>query len=271
MGRGLTIELTDLIGTPSVVTVRNSVIGRTHELGVAVIGSEATIESTVVRDVVPQASDGAAGRGIGVEDHASTALPSKVTLRSSLVERTHDIGIMTQSSDTTLESVIVRDTQARQPDGWFGRGLHVQLSSMTLAPASLTVRSSLIDRNFEMGILVHGGHAAIETTLVRQTAARLDGLLGDGVAIHGGDSLTGQATIQGSRIEANARAGIVTFSASVALGSTTLECNTIQLDGENLLGPFALDDLGGNVCGCAGAQTQCAVVTTALEPPAPLD
>lgn len=71
--------------------------------------------------------------------------------------------------------------------------------------------------------------------------------------------------------EGSARAGISSFGAAVEIGSTTLECNSIHLDGEQYRGnDFSFDDLGGNACGCAGAPVVCQVLSSGLAPPEPI-
>ena len=62
------------------------------------------------------------------------------------------------------------------------------------------------------------------------------------------------------------------FSTSLTLSASTLECNKLDLDGETLLGvPYTFTDEGGNTCGCGGETWACKVLSTALAAPPPID
>jgi len=67
------------------------------------------------------------------------------------------------------------------------------------------------------------------------------------------------------------RAAVSNFGGHLTLADTTLECNSIQLDGEPAPG-FATEfvDGGGNQCGCGDAPATCQATSAGLAPPAPL-
>ncbi len=62
-------------------------------------------------------------------------------------------------------------------------------------------------------------------------------------------------------------AGIGLFGGTVDLATSTLDCNAIHLDGEY---DYALNDLGGNRCGCGEVEEPCKVLSSSLKPPDPL-
>ena len=73
------------------------------------------------------------------------------------------------------------------------------------------------------------------------------------------------------RVEHNVRAGIASFGAEVALGSSLIGCNALDLAGEPYeTRAFELTDLGGNLCGCSAPLGDCQVASTGLLPPDPL-
>ena len=75
-----------------------------------------------------------------------------------------------------------------------------------------------------------------------------------------------------SLVESNDRAGLSSFGALLRVGSTRVECNTIDLDGEPLEGrDYQFDDLDLNTCGCDSSERICKVLTSNLEPPRPID
>ena len=141
----------------------------------------------------------------------------------------------------------------------------------TGARAAAAIRSSLVDGNHDLGLVVASSDVSVDATLVRGTLARAsDGGFGDGVVVvaAGGPA---SAVVSTSRVEGSARAGLASFGAHVSLGTTALECNTIQLDSEPFVGQTpTFEDLGGNVCGCAGEESPCQVLSTSLTPPEPL-
>ena len=78
------------------------------------------------------------------------------------------------------------------------------------------------------------------------------------------------AVLAGSRVEGNARSGVSSFGSSLSIEDSVLECNTIHLDGEVFQGlPATFEDRGGAVCGCAGAEVDCKVLSSNLAPPVP--
>jgi hypothetical protein len=109
---------------------------------------------------------------------------------------------------------------------------------------------------------------AIESTVIAETLEQQsDGAFGDGVGVF---SVAGPASARLSecRIEHSARAGVATFGAQVTLANTTLECNAIALNGEQVgaAKPEIVDE-AGNVCGCEGITETCRMQSAGLAPP----
>jgi len=76
--------------------------------------------------------------------------------------------------------------------------------------------------------------------------------------------------ITATRVESNARAGIANFSATVLLVSSVVQCNKIDLDGEEFTPGhlFTFDGSKGSVCGCEqNPDPTCAVLSEHLSPP----
>jgi hypothetical protein len=264
LGRGVEIE--DDAGGRANVTLRASVVEGSHELGVFVAGSDATIETTVVRDTQPRVTDQTLGRGIGALDGGGAT--ATVTIRASVIERSHDIGIGAAGSDVIVEATIVRDTAPR-PDGLRGRGIELQVDLASGVASTLTLRSTLIASNREFGLVIDSVlGVVVDRVLVRDTQPRAsDGLFGDGISIVT-DRGPASVGITASRIEASARAGLSSFGGAVTLGSSTLECDAIALDGETFGGSSAsFVDQGGNVCGCSGTPAVCQILSSGLAPP----
>ncbi|MDC0685488.1 right-handed parallel beta-helix repeat-containing protein [Sorangium atrum] len=266
---GLGIGVQDDVdtGERASVTVRASLVEQNHDVGVFVVGSDATIEATVVRATQPSA-DGTGGRGINVQDDVDTGERAVVIVRASLIEQNHEMGVFVGGSDATIDATVVRATQP-SADGEFGRGIDVQLHPDTGERARVTVRASLVEQNHEGGVVVFGSDATIETTIVRTTKARDDNTFGDGIAI-----ANGTATIQNATITDNARAGVANFGSEVTILATTLACNGIDLNGETIDGSRAsFDGSSGWQCtrhsaeDCTETDDHCNAVSGNLEPP----
>jgi hypothetical protein len=259
-------------------TLRASVVER-GVLGVQVFGSDATVERVAVRDCGFDPALNGVGLSVGVPcravgdaEQCHAPARSVVTVRGSLVERSHVVGMFVNGSDAVVERTLVRDMRAGVGGLW-GRGIQIQDacgfgSCVGLAPATAVVRSSRIDGTFEGGVLAVSSTLTIETSLVRATAAAQNGLFGDGVLVmkSGGDA---SGTVFGSRVEQSARAALATFGSPVAVGGNAFVCQAFDLDREPAAdganGSF--DDLGGNGCGCPAPDRTCRAVSSSLAPP----
>jgi hypothetical protein len=314
-------------GDPSILTMRSSVIGRTSELGVLVLGSDAVLEGVLVTglETFPSLM---AGGGLAAQPNASTGRQATATIRASVFEAAEGTAILAAGSAVTLESCVVRDTRPRALDQWFGRGIVTQHEPITGAAASLTMRWSVVERSREAGVWVLGADVVMEGSIVRDTEPLVvDGRFGHGLSILGDAQRRSVATITGSlversveigivcatsdmtvtgttvrdtlpsaangafgdgigvlaiegpatasigssSVERSARAGISSFGAAVSVGSTTLTCNAIDLDGEaTSFATYVFDDLGQNVCSCEEVRP-CKVLSTNITPPEPVD
>ena len=320
-GWGLSAQLDPITGAPSTLMLRRSVLARNQELGVLVHGANAKVEASVIRDTQPDA-DGFKGRGMSVQNDPMTAAGSTLVMQSSLVAQNHAIGIFVVGSEATLEASVVRATQPEL--GLFGRGISAQRELTTGTPATLLVRSSLIDDNGELSVFVAGSDMTLETSVVRAThidAAELGGrgvhaqlhdvpstvllkssLIEDsheaGVAVLSSAAIIdaciirntetspgwgmgngvmvvsnpgpASASIHATRIHQSAFAAVAAWGADVDIGGSALSCQSIDLNRESYAGQTAnFGDLGGNGCGCPDATETCKALSAGLEPPTP--
>lgn len=251
------------------VQMVQSLVERSGEMGIFVAGAALHLEGTVVRDT-QSAATSTSGRGIGIQPDPTTGELGDLVVRSSVVERCHTIGIFVGAARAVVEGTLVRDVESAT-DGRFGRGICAQDDVALAARADLVLRASAVHGCRDSGVVVIGSDGAIAGTLVTTVSGRsADGLFGDGVDAF---SLDGPAsvTLDASRIEANARAGLAVFGADVTLSNSAFECNPIQLDVETFenLAP-SLSDEGGNACACASPPEECRASSSNLAPPEPL-
>jgi hypothetical protein len=221
----------------------------------------------VVSNTQPDGA-GKFGRGIGIQANPETKERADVTVRASLVDHNHEVGVFVSGSDATLEGVVVSNTQ---PDGAgkFGRGIGIQGNPETKARAAVSLRDVLIADNTEAGIFVIGADATIARTRIRGTLENSDGKFGDGVAgLSPEEEWPAIVSITESEILDSARAGVSSFGATVVVIESELYCNLFDLDGEKYEGaPFSFDGSRNNRCGCEAQSEDCRAVSAQLEPP----
>jgi hypothetical protein len=262
-GSGLIVG-DDVSSGRSSLTVRSSLVENTRGLGISAVFSDLLIESTVVRGTLALL-DGHGGYGIEIGDGDDDT--SKVTIRGSLVEQNTEVGVLVGGADVLIESTTVRDN-APAGDGTGSTGIAFQAGPSRRTTG--TIRSCLIDQNSEEGILLASTDATVESTIVRATHTSAMGQFGDGIVVIDYGAGASQVTLTGNRIEASARAGLSNFGGSITFGSNALVCSAFDIEGEEYMGAFSLDDQGGNVCGCPEADHTCKVRSASLAPPPPI-
>ncbi|MBW2524570.1 MAG: right-handed parallel beta-helix repeat-containing protein [Deltaproteobacteria bacterium] len=284
LGRGVNIENTLGVTT---VDVRGSLIEGNQDFGLLAMGSVVTVEGSTIRRTQPRPADGTNGIGISIQtwcrdevdgQRCDATAPSSGTVRGSIIEQNHEVGVLVMGSESTIESSVVRGTLPLAHHPAFGRGVTVQmlcwdtpagLACDPTVPSSAHIRGSLIDSNQDTGLLVYGSEVRVEASIVRDTSPRADDLLGDGIAVVASE-LGASATVEHSHVTRSARAGLAAFGSSVSLRATAIECSAFDLEGEVGAGlSFQLDDLGANACGCPPAAEGCQLVSVGLEPPLP--
>jgi hypothetical protein len=243
-GRGIDINVQDHDGAKerANVTIHACVIEQNHEIGVFVGGSDATIESTVVRSTQPDAL-GDFGRGINIQDDPVTKERANVTVRACVIEQHHEDGVFVEGSDATIETTVIR-SDLPDAQGDFGRGIDIQRNPVTTERADVTVRACLIERNHDVGVYISRSSATIVDSTVRDTAPDSDGTFGDGISL-----VEGTATIQDVEITHNARAGVSSFGGQVVITGGVITCNGFDLEGEPMNNtPFSFDGSTGWRC-----------------------
>ncbi|MGF1464774.1 MAG: right-handed parallel beta-helix repeat-containing protein [Sandaracinaceae bacterium] len=136
-GRGLNVQF------DARVELRRGLFEGNRDAGVIVVGAyvHAVLEDIAVRGTLPRRSDGAFGRGLGVQDGAVGEL------RRALLEGNHETGVLVSGEGALamVDDVVVRDTLATDVSG--GRGLSVQRG------ARMELRRGLVESNREIGVL----------------------------------------------------------------------------------------------------------------------
>lgn len=258
---------------PALVTIRQSVFERNHYGAVSIMASTGHLESVIARDTIPDPVSGEFGRGVMVFYDRELGVPAVGTLLGSVIERNTEAAIFVAASELTVDRTVARDT-AHRADGHAGRGISVQSQDDLAMPSTATILSSLVERNYQTGILVEGSMATIEATTIRETwQEAAGGIYGDSLVVMTSMSV-GQistATLVDCSLEDSPRAGIANFGGLVILRDNALTCNAIDLNGQSSeLFPYEFDDQGGNGCSCEQSSADCRVMTNELQPPVPV-
>ncbi|MBX7195991.1 MAG: DUF1565 domain-containing protein [Sandaracinaceae bacterium] len=260
-GEGIVALLDAPSGREAELRVEDSVVERTHGLGVLVFGSPAHLERVAVRDIEPH-TDGRFGYGIEAAPSIETGARARLTVLQSIVAHASHGGIVVTHSDANLEGVAV--SEPRPVSGRFGRGVDVGDSQPALSPSHVVLTGAWIARATEAGVFAGRGSVTLERCTILDTRAREDGTFGDGVLLAFGGALD----VRGSKIAGNARAGLSNFASTATIAATLFACNAFALDVEHE-GDAApkTDDGGDNACGCGGGPwPKCKASSVGLEP-----
>jgi hypothetical protein len=326
-GRGISTSSSPVEGSPSALTIRSSVIEDNHDVGLFITGADVVAESTVVRRT-STLEDGASGRGVSVQVEQETFEPASLELRSSLIEDNSEIGLYVSGCVATAESLLVRRTDPTvgsilagmgvyvrtsprdgtrgqleivgsviedrataglylsgsavrlqgsvvrrttpgTADQVYGRGVVAQICPDTAQGSNLTMRASAVEDSREVGVFVYDADATLEGCRIAGTTPNEAGYFGDGVLV-GWQQIPSTAAITGTSVENSSRAALASFGADVAVASSTLQCQSFDLNGERWQDTdHHFDDQGGNLCGCPEPGVQCVAISAGLSPPAP--
>lgn len=259
---------------PAQLDLVGSLVDRNVYAGIAFVGSQGRVESTIVRDTQPTEATGDFGRGVLVfRDPAGSAM-GRAEVVGSVLEGNTEAALFAAAGELVVRSCALRNTAPRPRDGVAGRGMSIQGDDLSHVPATATVSDSLVEGSYEVGIYVEGSTVHVERSVVRDTAPQLaSGTLGDSVSAVSMFALSptierAAIILAGSTIRRGARAGVASFGSDVSLQGVTFDCNAIDLNGQDsIAGAYSFGDEGSNRCGCGRAERACAVSTDALEPP----
>ena len=157
----------DQVATPGpnrgTLVVRSSVADRCRSVAVFVAGSDATIESTLVRDTALEGDTGKFGRAIAAQISPATLERASVEVKFCAIERASDAGVVAIGSDALVEATRITDTMATAL-GTYGDGVSVSTAQFTDAPGSMTIAGLLIEKSARAGISTFGASAKVSDT-----------------------------------------------------------------------------------------------------------
>ncbi|MBI2393954.1 MAG: DUF1565 domain-containing protein [Deltaproteobacteria bacterium] len=199
-------------------TLRDSWISGSSYAGILVGGVPVIVERSVVRDTKPQPSRPAA-RGVVVQEHPGSKLRGELVMRSSVVERNVEIGVVASSSSVTVEDSIVRTTVPRA-DGTLGIGVVGQISSGRDDPPEIKLVRTLVDDNRELGVYGNGALITLDGCTVRRTRPAKTGGWGVHLVRDDKNGVDGELVVTGSVIEDNVESGVFTYQTKATIAGS---------------------------------------------------
>jgi hypothetical protein len=190
-GRGISIQ--NDTSTRASLTVRSSVVDESHEIGVFILGSDAFIEQSVLRETGVNAA-GTFGRNLAVRHDEDGGLRGQAMVRTSVIERSHELGVMVYASDATFEQVVVRDALPT-PEGLDGWCLAAQDDPQGPWRGNLTFRSSVIDGCHDIGLYVCASDGVVDSAIVRNVVPDPAGEFGRGINIQDQETTIERAAV----------------------------------------------------------------------------
>jgi len=236
---------------PAEVVVSDSLVEQSRQLGVLVDGSQLRVERSVIRGTQPALGSNAEGFGLAAQvgctaQGCDTSLRSAVTLTGSVVEANHAMGAHLAGSDMVIEGSVIRWTLPDQSSQMTGRGVSIQPTCDAggicdpQSRANLTLRSSFIYQNHDVGVFIGGSDALVEGTVIGGTQPRASGLVtGRGLSAimactneAGCDpTIRSAVTLSGSVVSQNYDAGIFVAGADVVVQGTLVRDTVARPDG----------------------------------------
>lgn len=169
MGRGVSAQDYEL---PASLAIRWSLVERSYDLGIAVLGLPATLEGVRVRGTRAELSDSTGGRALNVQQGVDLTRRASVDVRWSIFEQSFDIGVVVVGSDATFESVRVGATSPRPSDGAYGDGIAAVAEDDA---ANVTLTDVWIEGSARAGLACFGCSANLTNSAFECNAIALDG------------------------------------------------------------------------------------------------
>jgi hypothetical protein len=168
-GQGISASIAAGTKKPSELTLERILVDHNVDGGVVSFGSKIDLRSSIIRDTAPNKKTKMQGSGIGAQ--RDTGVSAEITVTDTLIETSHMAGALFIGSNGTFDGCVVRRTQPLDRLDAMGRGIVAQDEVSSSTPSKLTVSRTLIDDNYEAGVLVLGAEATLDTLLVRGTKA----------------------------------------------------------------------------------------------------
>jgi hypothetical protein len=229
------LDVQDPLG-PATAVLRDSLVERIAGRGLFVMGTEVTVERSVIRGTKPDPDGTNLGIQARVSDYGANARAS-LSVSRSLVSGNAGMGVFAVGSDASVDASVVRDTAASGDHAGWGIGVQVDLDRGERPILNVT-RSALLD-NTGAGASMFGATARVDSTLVRGTRPDIDlpsGVEGGGRGINIQDDLTdARSTVEivASTIDQNFGNGVFATGSDLTVDGTLI-ADTQANDGRGI-------------------------------------
>jgi hypothetical protein len=235
-GVGILMQFNQDSGARGELTLQGSLIEANEPAGIAVVGTDGRIDSTVVRGT---GLDGEPlGIGINVEPHTMVVSRPMAEITRSVVVDTFASGIVFYDADGVVEHTVVRRTGVDVTLGAAGEAIAARparhIDRDDPAP-SVAVRQSVIAETEGVGFLVIAGDGTAESLLVQDTVPWAQEVaFGDGILIVA-DPLIGTrstGSVLGSVVDRATTVGIQIWGATTTVEATRVSDTAMRDPGE---------------------------------------
>ena len=246
-GWGIGIEDRAPVNPRANVTIQACLIEQNEAQGILVLGSDALVEATVVRSTALD-PHGGNGQGILVVDDTATQERANATIRQSLVDQNHEVGVLIVGSTATVEATIVRATQPFG-DGTAGNGIAAQSDLSTAFPSTLVLSASRVEQNHDIGVLAIDSAATIDATVVQGTQPQSNGTHGRGIEVDSdtGGPLRSSMKLSASLVEQGHDVGVLVSASDATIEGTTVRAVQPSGDGSFGDGIVAQSNMSGDM------------------------
>ncbi|MFH2009891.1 MAG: right-handed parallel beta-helix repeat-containing protein [bacterium] len=196
-GRGLNAQCNPASGECSRLTVARCLIAANRDVAITALGTPLTVTDSVVRDTLPDQSDGTAGHGISSQCDVFEPLCGSLRVTRSLVQNSQSSGIFIMGVPSVLEGVTVWGTTASQVGAWlgeYGQGVWARCDEDYEICADLQMSGCHVESSQSAGVALDGVSGFLHSSVVFQVDDQpLDDRYGYGVQVGGLESQQGAA------------------------------------------------------------------------------
>jgi len=224
---GLALQVEYLEGSAASAVIRGSVFEKNDSGALYFLGGAGTIDASVVRD------NGTIPHAVAIEVDQDKGSRASATIRGSVVERNHSVGIIVGGSDAVIESTTVRDMSEdlEKPKEGYGVAIKNALADPTML-GNLTMSACLVEKVKQVGIAVIGSDAAIDRTLVRDVTPIALGQIAWGIDFYNdpGSTAVGTLSLTASVVEDVPAVGVIVQSSPATIDGVRIS-NLLGIEG----------------------------------------
>jgi hypothetical protein len=223
---GCDLDLSDC-GT---LTLDQSVVSGNQTHGVFALGAELAITRSVIKDTLPHAGDQLNGVGVMSQCYPALSACGSFFVDQSTVLRSHSLGIVAAGVETSISSVVVRDTVPQLLDQRYGWGIAAQCHPVIESCERFELQNSLVAGSHRAGISVSGIPASLQNVVVTDTRAVQDPPTatsygyGQGIWAYCAMDISACATIEMTAclVDSSHAAGVASYGHSGSLQSSKI-------------------------------------------------